>query len=162
MKYLMTTLLTTALMSGGVGLATLGFSSLAMADQHRGGQHEMRHDMHGKGHHGGGHWKATLSDEQRKKLDKLKLDFKKKKYPIKAKLKQAKVALALLMTADSPNQGDINKQIDAILKLKGEKMRLKAAHKIKVRKLLTAEQRVKFDMHVLKKAYHCKKRKGHH
>ena len=151
MKYLMTTLLATALMSSGVG-----FSSLAMAK--KGGHHGGGYGQH----HDGGHWKDTLSDEQRKKLGQLKLDYKKKKFPIKAKIKMAKVELALLMTNDSPSQNDINKKIDEVLKLKSEKMRLKAAHKIKVRKLLTSDQRVKFDMHVLIKAYMGKHGRGHH
>ncbi len=151
MKYLMITILTSALMTTGVG-----FTSQAMAKQagHHGGGYGQHHD--------GSHWKATLSDEQRTKLDQLKLDYKKKKYPIKAKLKVAKVELALLMTSDSPSQSDIDKKIESILKLKSEKMRLKAAHKIGVRKILTAEQRVKFDMHVLAKAFKGKHHRRHH
>jgi len=59
-----------------------------------------------------------------------------------------------------PDQKAINKQIDKIVKLKAEKMRLKAAHKVEVRKVLNDDQRVQFDMKILKSAYHGKQ--GHH
>ena len=159
MKYLIAAVLSTALIGSGMGLA-----GSALADEH--GMHGMG-EMHGKGHgmyhHGdGGGWKASLTDEQSKQIDKLRLDYKQKSYLLKAKIKQAKIELAMLITTDSPNQKNIDKKIDEILKLKGEKMRLKTAHKISVRKLLTEEQRVQFDLHVLKKAASGKKGKGHH
>ncbi len=160
MKIFSTVVLISALASGGFGLV----APVAVADH---GKQSM-HMMHGKGH--GGHhdrcWKATLSDEQKSKVAKLKLDFKKKKLPIKSRLRQAKVDLALLIISDSPDQNEIGKKIDEIAKLKAEKMRLKADFKIKLRNELNDEQRVLFDTKMLKKAYHGKKkgghRKGHH
>lgn len=134
-----------------LALTSAGLSTTALADHGKG--------MHGM-HHGGG-WKSTLTDEQRGKIDKLKLEYKKKKYPLKAKLKQAKIDLALLMISDKPSDSAINKKIDQIVKLKKEKLQLKARHKIAVRKILNEEQRVKFDMKVLKKAMHGKKHGGH-
>lgn len=156
MKYSLPAILSVTLLTGGLLMA-----SPAMADQHG------MHMMHGKGQgmqHAQHDWKATLTEDQEKQLGKLKLEFKKKVLPLKAKIKQAKIELALLVTSDKPNQDSINKKIDELLKLKGEKMRLKSSHKMAVRKILTDEQRVKFDLHVLKKAYHGKKghRSGHH
>jgi Spy/CpxP family protein refolding chaperone len=148
MKILLTAILAVTLVGGGVSLITP-----AMAE------------MHGKGHSGQHYtdgWKASLTEEQIKQLNKIRLEHKKKCYPIKASLKQAKVELALLMTTGSPKQKDLNKKIDEILKLKGEKLRLKVDKKIKIRKMLTEDQRVQFDMRVLKKAYHGKKGKGFH
>lgn len=147
--------LLTALIVSSLALAGTGISTMAMADHGKG--------MHGM-YHGGGGWKSSLTDEQRTQIDSLKLEYKKKKYPLKAKLKQAKVDLALLMTSDNPSQNAINKKIDEIVKLKKEKMRLKASHKIAVRKLLNKQQRVKFDMKILKKAYRDKThgQHGHH
>lgn len=147
--------LSTALIAGTLVVFSLGMVSPALAE-------------HGKGMHHGGGWKASLTDEQHTKIARLKLDYKKKKYPIKAKLKQAKIEFALLITADKPNQGAINKKIEQIAKLKKEKMRLKANHKIAVRKLLDENQRVEFDMKILRKAYHGKSHgsshghRGHH
>ena len=148
MKTLTTLIIITALTAG------LSFTPPALA--HHGGGTGMGMM------HGGGSWKATLSDEQQAQIAKLKLDYKKKKYPLKAKLKQAKVDLALLMTEDNPSQKNINKKIDEIVQLKSQKMRLKANHKIAVRKLLNENQRVKFDMKIMKKAFHGKKHRRHH
>lgn len=156
MKYL-TTVLLISVLTGGLGMMTP-----AMATEH-GKQGMGMKMMHGKGH-GMGHdgcWKSSLTDVQKKQVAKLKLDFKKKVYPIKSKIRQAKVELALLVTADKPNQKDIDKKIDEIVKIKSEKIRLKVAHKIEVRKILNEEQRVQFDMKMLKKAFHGKKG-GHH
>lgn len=122
-------------------------------------KHECGHgDRHGCDHS----WKASLSDEQSKKIDKLRLAYKRNKYLLKAKLKQAKVEFALLITEDEPSKSGINSKIDQIAKLKKEKLHLKANHKINVRKLLTEEQRVQFDLAVLKKAVKGKHRKGRH
>lgn len=135
--------------------ASIGFAPIAFAQQHggMGGMNKM--------HKGGGGWKASLSAEQQNQIAKLKLDLKKKKYPLKTQIKQAKVDLALLITTDKPNQKSIDQEIDKIVDLKSQKMRLMAKHKIAVRKILNEEQRVKFDMKVLKKAFHGK-RKAHH
>ena len=155
MKTLIAAVLSTALIGSGMGM-----TGSALADEHgMGGMHGSGHGMYS--HHGGGGWKATLSDEQSKQIDKLRLEYKQKTYPIKAKIQAAKIELAMLMMADAPKQKDIDKKIDEIIKLKGEKMRLKVAHKISIRKLLSEEQRVQFDLHLLNKAYGYGGKKGH-
>ena len=159
----MKTLTTAVLLSALVG-ASIGVITPAVASQHgkQGmgmGMGMMHHEGMSTMHYGGG-WKASLTEQQQNQVAKLKLDYKKQAYPIKAKLKEAKVSLALLMVADKPSQKNINSKIDQIIKLKSQKIRLKVNHKIAVRKVLNAEQRVKFDMKVLKKAYHGKKQ-GH-
>ena len=147
MKYLTTALLIGALSSGGLVLNTA-----ALADEQ--GMSQMG------GHHGMKCWRASLTEEQSTKYAQLKLAFKQKVLPLKAKIKQAKIDLALLVGTDNPNQNAIDKKIDEIAKMKAEKMRLKTAHRIEVRKLLTPEQRVSFDMKLLKKA--SRDRKGSH
>ena len=96
-----------------------------------------------------------------KQIDKLHLDYKKEKLLLKTQLKQAKVELGLLITSDSPKKADTSKKIEEILKLKKSKMTLKVDHKIAVRKILNEEQRVAFDMHVLKNMYHGKRHRKH-
>ena len=157
----------------GILITTAGFSipilATAEPSSHMGygNMHEgrMMHDggkMRGYGAmHGVGHsWKASLTDEQSKKIDKLRLAYKQEKYLLKAKLKQAKVEFALLITKDNPSKSAIDKKIDQIIKLKKEKLHLKADHKINVRKLLTEDQRVQFDLAVLKKMSKGKHGKG--
>jgi len=155
MKYLIPSLLAASLIGGGIGFSNL---ALASDDDHRGPHHEGKHDGKGCDRHKA--WMKDLSDEQRKKIDAMHADYKTKKMAIKEKMRDAKVALATEMTKDAPKQKDIDKKIDAILKLKREKMQLKVAHKIEVRKVLTKEQRVQFDEHVMNKAKYG--RKGHY
>ena len=146
-----------------VAIMAITLTLPAVAAEHGGhGMHQMHGSGHGQGHgrhHGDDGWKSTLTAEQSAQIDKLKLEYKKQAYPIKAKIKHAKVELALLISSDSPNQKDIDKKIEEIAKLKAEKMRVKSTHKIKVRKVLNDEQRVQFDLKLLKKAYSDKKGK---
>ena len=147
----------------GILMTTAGLCTpmLSSADDPPGWQHHqggMMHDydrMH-YGSHGDmrdsrDNWKSSLSDKQQKDIDKLRLTYKRSKYLLKAKMKQAKVEFALLITTDNPGKSDINNKIDQITKLKNEMLHLKADYKISVRKLLTEDQRVKFDLAVLKK-----------
>lgn len=131
--------------------------------QHGGGQHGYGHaDKHGghKGHRMGAHWTDALSEQQRKQIDKMHLELGKKTSTLKARIKLAKVELAITVTKDKPNKNTINKKIDEILEFKRQKMYLKYAHITEMRKILNEDQRVSFDMSVLEKA---KKRrhKGH-
>lgn len=121
--------------------------------QHGGGKCMMHKD---------GGWKASLTESQQNQLAKLKLNYKKDKYLLKSKLKQAKVELAMLVTSDKPEQKALDNKINEIVQLKSKKMHTKVKHKIAVRKLLNEDQRVKFDMKVLKKAFHGKKHKKKH
>ncbi|MGD8925563.1 MAG: periplasmic heavy metal sensor [Thioalkalispiraceae bacterium] len=173
MKYLFPALLAIIFIGGGASMAIA--DDQPMMGMHRGMMHDgdnhpgrygmMSGMMHGgMGMMGGGcgGWMAGLNDAQRKSVDKLRLDYHKKKFPIKARLKQAQVDLALLIASDKPSDKAINKKIDEILKLKGEKMRLKTQHKVAVRKLLDEDQRVKFDLCVVNKAYQGRHSGFHH
>jgi len=138
----------------GTLMGSLGITTTALAD-------------HGRGMHGGGMgmskmcWRDTLTDEQRANLAKIKLDHMKVQAPIKAKMKTIKVDLALLVTADKPDMAAINKKTDELTKLKNSKMKEKYKYIAAKRKLLNAEQRVLFDMHVIKKAMKGKHKGGH-
>jgi len=134
--------------------ATMALSASALANPlPRGGP--MMHGMHGPGYFGK-HWKETLTDDQRVKIDQIRLDYLKKKYPLKAKKKAAKIELTLLVTGNSPNKRAIDKKIDELVGLKKQMLQLRYDYKMVVRKLLNAEQRVLFDTALLKKAQHGK------
>ena len=142
-------------------IGSLGLATTVVAEPGQG----MHHGMHGGGMYGGqggcgAGWKATLTDEQRASMAKLKLDYMKIKAPLKAKIKSVKVDLAMLVTTDKPDMNAINKKIDELTKLKNDKMKEKYKYLAAKRKLLNAEQQVQFDMHVIKKAMHGKG-KGH-
>jgi Spy/CpxP family protein refolding chaperone len=164
MKTLTTLTLSLLLSAGALGLATSAVADPQPRWEHgamhegmmSGGMHEgMRGPMHWGGHGdgcgSGAYWMSELSDQQRKDMDKLRLEYKKQKALLKGQILQAKTELAVLITNDTPNKSDIGKKIDQIATLKKNKLQLKTDHYLQVRKLLTAEQRVKFDMHVLRK-----------
>ncbi|GJL63475.1 MAG: hypothetical protein NPIRA04_21290 [Nitrospirales bacterium] len=115
---------------------------------------------HGKGRHDVSCWTETLTEEQKSKASKMRLEYKKVKFLVKAKMKVKKVELATLVTQDSPDQSAIEQKIEELLKLKKEKLQKKYAYKVALRSLLTSEQRVFFDMQMLKKAVHGKKHGG--
>lgn len=106
-------------------------------------------------------WTDTLTQDQRQQVVKLKLDFKKVALPIKAQIKQARIELAMLVTNDNPDAAAIDSKIEKILKLKGEKMRARVKLGTQIRKILSEEQRSRFDLHVLNKASQGKQRRHH-
>lgn len=139
-----------------------------------GGGEGYRHMMQGRGgcdqgdgyrHHWGKKqpkWKQSLSDEQKTKLRAMKVEFSKQEYPLGAKMKLAKIELAVLVANDAPDQNAISAKIDELTALKKQMLKAKYDHKIAVRAELTPEQRVMFDQHMLKKAKQGKKRGGCH
>ncbi len=132
--------------------------------KHGGGKHG---GMHRGGKHGGPHlygddWRETLTDEQKAQLDRLHVAYAKTKAPRKARMKALKVELATLATAAEPSQKAIDAKIDQLLQTKREAMRAKYAYIADQRKVLTPEQQVSFDMHLIHKTMHGKKGKGGH
>lgn len=137
----------------------LGISGIANAERGM-GHGGMHGGMHcGKGMYGAC-WKDTLTDEQRTKLAKIKLEHMKVQAPLKMKMKTIKVDLALLVTADKPDTAAINKKVDELTKLKNAKMKEKYRYIVAKRKVLNDDQRALFDMKVIKKAMKGKYR-GH-
>lgn len=110
-----------------------------------GGYCDMKKDHMGMGQH----WKYTLTDEQKARADKMHLELKKSMAVLKERLGVAKAELALLVVSDKPDTAAINRKIDDILAIKKEMMRKKYSHKVEMRGILTPEQRVSFDMHVV-------------
>lgn len=123
--------------------------------------HHMKYHRQGKGRMHWERWRHTLSDKQRATIYKLKLEYVKKKSALKAHIKVTKVELALLVTKNNPGATEINKKIDQFIKLKKKILRNKYVHVIAVRKILTPEQRVSFDLGVMKKAHHGKRPRLH-
>jgi Spy/CpxP family protein refolding chaperone len=131
----------------------------AVADQgygmHHGAMHGGMGMYDGSGMYGAS-WKSTLTDEQRSKLAKLKLEHMQVVAPLIVKIKGVKAELAKLVTVDKPDMNAIKKKIDQLTSLKNEKLKSKYQYLIAKRKVLNAEQQVLFDLHVMKKALHSK------
>ncbi len=145
-----------------------GVPAFAQSGHSGGGGHAMKshhgETRHGKSIYEASCWTETLTDEQKAKRAQMRLEFKKVKFLIKAQLKVKKIELATLVTQDNPDRNAIESKIEEVLALKREKMRAKYAYKVALRNMLTPEQRVLFDMKMLKKAYKGKShghKKGH-
>ena len=97
----------------------------------------------------------NLTEEQQKKIDELKVPHQKEMLMLRNQLQEKKAHLQTIRTADKVDMNAINTTIDEIGAIQVDKMKKREAHKQDVRKLLTDEQRVAFDMR------QCKKGKGH-
>jgi len=97
MKYLINALLITALGLGGMGLMTPAMAQEGQGMRPMQGMGMGMGMKHGRQH--GPSWKDTLSDSQKKQIAKLKLEYKKQVYPVKAKVKQAKTDIAAVRSA---------------------------------------------------------------
>src|SRR3989339_975255 len=112
------------------------------------GMHEKRNGMMGI---------KDLSDEQKQKIDKIKFANQKENLQLKNKLAEKKAQLKTLESADNADMSAINKIIDEMSALKAEMHKKRAAQKQEIRKILTEEQRLQFDIHGGKKGLKHKK-----
>ena len=121
---------------------------------------DKKHAMQAK--KGGGHgknklhmfgpvWMHTLSDEQKAAVDKMHLEVAKVEKLLRAQMKATKMELNLLAVTDSPDMDAINKKIDEVAALKTKIMRNRFAHIVEMREALTPQQRISYDMAVLKR-----------
>ena len=106
-------------------------------------------------------WMHTLSDEQKVAIDKMHLEVAKVEKLLRAQMKATKMELNLLAVTDSPDMDAINKKIDEVAALKTKIMRNRFAHIVEMREALTPQQRVSYDMSVLKRDERKKGGKGH-
>lgn len=88
-----------------------------------------------------------LTEEQQTKIDALKLSHQKKVLHLKNELNEKKAKLRTLQTAEVSDMKAINSIIDEIGTIKTKMAKEQAAHHQEIRKILTEEQRIKFDMH---------------
>ena len=110
----------------------------------------------------GKHGMSNLTADQKKKMAELRTQLKKDILPLKNQLGEKKAKMRTLETADKADLQAINALIDEIQNLQGKIMKLHASNRQEIRKLLTSEQRVHFDMKgIQKEKRHRKGRKGH-
>ena len=87
----------------------------------------------------------NLTDEQKKKIDKLQIEHLKEVNKTRTLLKEKQAHLHTLQVADKPDNNEINKTIDEITSIKNDLMKKHEAYRQSVRALLTDEQKVIFD-----------------
>ena len=109
------------------------------------------------------HATSNLSADQKKKMAELRTQLKKDILPLKNQLGEKKAKMRTLETADKADIAAINALIDEIQSLQGKIMKLHATQRQEIRKMLTPEQRVDFDLKGMRKEKkHRKGKKGHH
>ncbi|MDQ7051351.1 MAG: Spy/CpxP family protein refolding chaperone [candidate division KSB1 bacterium] len=100
--------------------------------------------MHGK-HMGG----LQLTDEQKAKMADLRLELQKEIAPLRAKLVALRTDLKLLLIEDNPNMRKIEARQSEISQVQEQISLARVRHQVKVRQMLTPEQRKKFDVFIL-------------
>ncbi|OPX17563.1 hypothetical protein BXT86_05805 [candidate division WOR-3 bacterium 4484_100] len=85
----------------------------------------------------------NLSDEQRDKIADIQTNFRKKVIPIKAEIQLKEIDLKNEMRADEPNRTRIMNLVKAISELELKIKQADIDRRLKIRALLTPEQRKK-------------------
>jgi Spy/CpxP family protein refolding chaperone len=87
-----------------------------------------------------------LSAEQKEQMEKLHLDVQKQILPIRNKIREKDAQLSTMISEGS-NMAEIDQLVGEIGNLRTEIQKLRIDTHLKVRELLTDEQKVKFDNH---------------
>ncbi len=136
-------LLSMLLLSVGTALAEMGH-------HHR---KEAEKTTHGAGHHTFlPHWSKTLSDQQKRAIDEMHLRLGRELAPLKAEVALKEKALNVLVTQDAPDAQAVGARIDEIVALKRRILKARYAHIVEMRKALDPEQRISYDMAVLRRS----------
>lgn len=123
-------------------IALMAAVGTVFAQQQTRQQGERRQQSELRGHGQAG---LDLSEEQKTKASELKLGMQKMSLPLKNQLGENKAKLRTLTTADQADMKAINKLIDENADINAELQKLRAANHQDFRKILTEEQRIKFD-----------------
>jgi Spy/CpxP family protein refolding chaperone len=91
-----------------------------------------------------------LTDEQQTQVQELRLEHQKEMITIKDEMHSLRTQMKLLMTEDRPSTSEIETIAGKIGAAARNIALAKANHKMEVRKLLTDEQKVKFDTMTLR------------
>jgi len=110
----------------------------------------------------GNHETGNLTADQKKKMAELRTQLKKDVLPLRNQLGEKKAKMRTLESADKADIQAINLLIDEIQILQGKIMKLLAAHRQEIRKILTPEQRVDFDLKGMRKEKRHHRGRGHH
>lgn len=87
-----------------------------------------------------------LSANQQEAVNALKLDLRKELLQLNNQLAEKEVQLKSLQQLEKPSIKAINSKIDEISSLQNKKMKMIAQSQVKIRELLTDEQRLEYDL----------------
>ena len=91
----------------------------------------------------------NLDDDQKAKIEKLRLEHQKEMLALRTETAGLRDKLKLLITADKFDQKAVNDLSDKIAKTHEKRANMMAKHLRSVRDILNDEQKVKFDQHVI-------------
>jgi len=128
----------------------------------KGGHGEMGKGHHGddkqkgghkkkKGHHFSPHWARTLDEQQRVAVDRMHLSLDRELAVLKAKAQLLQKELNVMTAKDGADQAAIHAGIDELMALKAEIMKLRYDHLSEMRTTLNEQQRLSYDMAILKR-----------
>ncbi|MDH5219330.1 MAG: periplasmic heavy metal sensor [Gammaproteobacteria bacterium] len=96
-------------------------------------------------------WVKTLTRDQKKAVDEMHHKLEKDQEPFKQKEKALQQALNEITVKDNADLSQIDVRIDELMAAKNQILRLRYAHLVEMRAILTEEQRVSYDASVLKR-----------
>ncbi len=92
-----------------------------------------------------------LTEEQESKMEDIRLNHMKEMTSNRNLLNEKRAKLRTLQTQDNPEMDAINKVIEEMGEIRTKMQKNKAAHHQEIRSLLTEEQKVYFDNHLMKR-----------
>jgi len=104
-----------------------------------------------KGHSLSPHWAKTLSDEQRVAVDKMHLKLDTQHSVLKAQAALLQKELNVITTKGGSDQAAIHAKIDDLMAVKAKIMKHRYDHLSEMRNALTEQQRISYDMAILKR-----------
>ena len=129
MKKIMATIGVAILLTGSSFAQNTEIAPAKKAEMRKGKHHGMMADI------------PNLTEEQKTEIKKIKEESRKKAEPQRKEAKDLRSKLNALKTAENPDQQQINSLIDKSAKMKAEMEKSRTASELKVRGILTPEQR---------------------
>jgi Spy/CpxP family protein refolding chaperone len=111
---------------------------------------EDNHGAMGPGHLFGPNWRETLTQDQKDKADRMHAQLKKDMTVLESRVKQETAELNDLVLRDRSDMKEVQEKIDKIVDLKRSIMQRRYAHIAEMREMLTPQQRLSFDMGVIR------------
>ncbi len=90
-----------------------------------------------------------LTEKQQQQIDKMRLEFQKEVLPLRDKVQSLRNEFKLMIVDEKVSKSGLKKQLEKISAAKQEMALKRAQHQREVRKLLTDDQKVKFDQHII-------------
>lgn len=90
-----------------------------------------------------------LTEQQQTQIDKLRLEHQKDMTPLRDEIRSLESEFRLMIIDEKASESKLKKQAAKISTKRTEMQLMRAKHLRQVRSLLTDEQKVKFDQHIL-------------